>query len=216
MATLSPSLKQLAKEVAPGFPRKDTSDGWIGDSQHSTRTSDHNPDPRGIVHAIDIDIDGNNYTPEEILETALADPRCKYCIYQAKLYYPDGTIRDNSGHFQHIHISGKYGELYENDTSPWFKQETDMTPALAAKPGADRLDAFVIGKNKSVWWKRSEGATWSGWEDIGGQALSGVAAEWRGNSLVVAVKGTDGALWHNYSSDGITWAGWGSLGGEIA
>lgn len=217
MATLSPSLRVLANEVAPGFPRAGSSDGWIGDQSHANRKSDHNADYRGIVHAIDLDVDGLNYSPGEILLRVLDDPRCKYVIWQAKLFYPDGTIQDNSGHFGHIHISGKYGTVYEYDTSLWFPvKEKDMTPALASKPGADRLDAFLVGTDKAIWWNTSSGNSWTGWRTIGGQADSGVSAEWRGNSLVVAVKGTDGALWHNYSTDGINWAGWSSLGGKIA
>ncbi len=60
-ARLAPSLKQLRTEVDVAWPmRSKRSDGWIGDAAHLARTSDHNPDADGIVHALDITADGIN------------------------------------------------------------------------------------------------------------------------------------------------------------
>lgn len=65
MATwrLARSLTTLRNEVKQVWPKRDTSsDGTIGDADHSARTSKHNPGPDGIVEAADIDedIDGIN------------------------------------------------------------------------------------------------------------------------------------------------------------
>ena len=50
--------QQLRLQVDDSFPDRDrTSDGWIGDTRHSARISDHNPDEQGVVRAIDIDRD---------------------------------------------------------------------------------------------------------------------------------------------------------------
>jgi len=47
---------QLRDQVDTWFPdRRTASDGWVGDSRHSARKSDHNPDANGWVRAIDID-----------------------------------------------------------------------------------------------------------------------------------------------------------------
>jgi len=47
---------QLRDQVDTWFPdRRTASDGWVGDSRHSARKSDHNPDEFGYVRAIDID-----------------------------------------------------------------------------------------------------------------------------------------------------------------
>ena len=59
---MSPKLckagQQLRLQVDDCFPDRDrTSDGWIGDTRHQARPSDHNPDEQGIVRAIDIDRD---------------------------------------------------------------------------------------------------------------------------------------------------------------
>ncbi len=55
---LSKSAIQLREQIDDSFADRDrTSDGWIGDSRHSARKSDHNPDVQGWVRAIDVDRD---------------------------------------------------------------------------------------------------------------------------------------------------------------
>ena len=51
--------QQLREQFDDAYIDRDRrSDGWIGDLRHSSRPSDHNPDPKtGIVRAIDIDRD---------------------------------------------------------------------------------------------------------------------------------------------------------------
>lgn len=56
---LAPSLAVLRAEINARWPGRDkASDGWIGDTAHQSTRSDHNPNSRGSVNAIDIDEDG--------------------------------------------------------------------------------------------------------------------------------------------------------------
>jgi hypothetical protein len=55
---LSKAATQLREQFDDTFPDRDrTSDGWIGDTRHAARKSDHNPDEQGWVRAIDVDKD---------------------------------------------------------------------------------------------------------------------------------------------------------------
>ncbi len=51
-------LDQLLKELKEEFPNRDRgSDGALGNQEHQTRHSDHNPDENGVVRARDYDED---------------------------------------------------------------------------------------------------------------------------------------------------------------
>ena len=59
MAKLCKAGIQLREQVDDMYMDRDRkSDGWIGDTRHSARKSDHNPDKNGIVRALDLDADG--------------------------------------------------------------------------------------------------------------------------------------------------------------
>jgi hypothetical protein len=70
-----------------------TSDGWIGDSKHSARKSDHNPDEQGWVRAIDIDRDLSGkskpdimpYVADQLRVLAKTDRRISYLIFDGKI-----------------------------------------------------------------------------------------------------------------------------------
>jgi len=122
---LSPALVVLRSEINAAYPtRSKVSDGSIGDAAHSSRTSDHNPDPAGWVRAIDV-TEWDPGTPaiegDDVAE-ALAehlrrskDPRIKYVIWRGRMFSsyvsngrPAWTWRKYTGangHFHHAHVS---------------------------------------------------------------------------------------------------------------
>ena len=111
--------QQLRLQVDDSFPDRDrTSDGWIGDSRHSARPSDHNPDAEGIVRAIDIDRDLSGKAKPDLMPDladqirlcAKSDKRISYIIFNGRIasskkswaWRPyDGINKHN----HHCHIS---------------------------------------------------------------------------------------------------------------
>jgi len=111
--------QQLRLQIDDTYPDRDrTSDGWIGDVRHSARTSDHNPDSKGIVRAIDIDRDlAGKKKPDlmpdladQIRLCAKSDKRISYIIFNGKIASSrmGWRWRKYSGvnpHNHHCHIS---------------------------------------------------------------------------------------------------------------
>lgn len=134
MAKLVPCLVTLRDEfnkIAPN--RSKESDGWIGDAAHQNRTSDHNPDKNGNVHAIDVDKDLNaEFTMEDCVqyllkecrksgETGLDRGRFTYIIYNRRIWEADNNWRErpytgSNLHKEHAHFSSEYNDSYTNDT----------------------------------------------------------------------------------------------------
>ena len=115
---LSKAAVQLREQVDDCFPeRLRKSDGWIGDARHSTRKSDHNPDAKGWVRAIDIDARLSDdkglsaYLADQIRQYGKSVGRISYVIHQSRIASPllGWRWRKYSGnpHTHHIHISLK-------------------------------------------------------------------------------------------------------------
>jgi hypothetical protein len=87
----------------------------IGDQSHQTEASDHNPDSRGVVHAIDVMTYSNIARGNEIVEWCLADTTdLEYVIFNYKIWTRSGGWRRESyygsnPHTDHPHLSGKHG-----------------------------------------------------------------------------------------------------------
>jgi hypothetical protein len=87
--------QQLRLQVDDSYPDRDkSSDGWIGDTSHKARRSDHNPDAKGIVRAIDIDRDLSGkakpdlmpYLADQIRVCAKrGDKRISYIIFAGRI-----------------------------------------------------------------------------------------------------------------------------------
>jgi hypothetical protein len=129
---LSKAAIQLREQIDDAFPDRDrSSDGWLGDTRHAARKSDHNPDwkSNGMVRAIDIDADLNSHKSEafdladQLRVLAKADKRLAYIIFAGKITSKKSLwrwvkYRGINPHHQHIHVS--FSKKGDNDGS-FFK-----------------------------------------------------------------------------------------------
>jgi hypothetical protein len=87
--------QQLREQFDDSYPDRDrTSDGWIGDTRHAARPSDHNPDAEGIVRAIDIDRDLSGKAKPDLMPDLAdqirlcgksGDKRISYIIFNGRI-----------------------------------------------------------------------------------------------------------------------------------
>ncbi|MEV6306489.1 hypothetical protein AB0M02_44275 [Actinoplanes sp. NPDC051861] len=153
MATLVPCLVALRSEFNALFPGRDkASDGWIGDPAHQARDSDHNPDSRGLVHAIDVDRNlGSGADMQAFVDHLVArhrtgaDKRLFYIIYNRRIWSAsrDWTGRAYTGdnlHTEHAHFSASYTPARERDASSWRLEEV---PVALTDTDLQKIDAMI-------------------------------------------------------------------------
>lgn len=122
---LARSLVTLRAEINKAHPNRDKrSDGWVGDTSHSARKSDHNPDysQGGVVRAIDVDKDGIN--PGRLVSQAIKHPCTQYVIWNGYIWnrsdgFKKRVYNGTNKHTSHVHISIRHGDAYENSTRAW-------------------------------------------------------------------------------------------------
>ena len=118
---LSKAAKQLREQFDDTFPSRDrTSDGWIGDTRHQAKPSDHNPDANGWVRAIDVDRDVSGKSKPDLMPDiadqirllckSKREKRITYIIFDGRIASSKKrwAWRDYTGankHTQHCHIS---------------------------------------------------------------------------------------------------------------
>jgi hypothetical protein len=127
----APSITALQGDLDLQCPGRTKPDWIIGDADHSSRTSDHNPDPKGMVHAIDIRL-GGGLDAKAVLNATIGDERVWYVIHNGIIYsrtYGWQALRytGKNPHTTHVHVSIRYTAAAENDTSPWFPAEKKRT-----------------------------------------------------------------------------------------
>jgi hypothetical protein len=131
---IAKSLDILRSQFNTEFPLRDrSSDGWIGDAAHASRSSDHNPHIKdgnmGVVTALDITHDPKSGIDIGVITEHMRkqkDHRIKYVICNGRLFSgvtsPVWQWRKYTGsnpHRKHFHVSVRgTKELYDN-TAQW-------------------------------------------------------------------------------------------------
>ncbi len=120
---VSAAIQALGEAVEVEWPDRRPQDGTVASSGHAKwPTSDHGPDPDGIVRAIDVGIE------PELFEVLLLnrDPRIKYVIHGREMFssypaygFPPFTRRPytKGHHDHHTHVSAL--KIADNDSEPW-------------------------------------------------------------------------------------------------
>lgn len=130
---LAESLKQLRRQLDTNYPdRSKISDGAIGNAEHASRASDHNPwvkdkSGSGVVTAIDITHDtGKGIDCRKLLKSLLSsgDSRIKYIIFDRFIYsairnFVPKAYHGANAHRHHLHISVSADERYFDSTDKW-------------------------------------------------------------------------------------------------
>lgn len=146
MATLAPALAQLRAQIDAAFPtRSKASDGWIGNAAHAALggadASQHNPNPEGVVCAIDITEDLSvGLDCMRLMDEldASNDPRIFYLIHDRQIDNSDDSRTPYYGsnpHTLHMHISTWYKKpTVYNDARPWNLPILGGSPAAPPAP----------------------------------------------------------------------------------
>lgn len=142
---LARSLMQLRDQINGNFPgRSKVSDGWIGDTKHSARKSDHNPDKSGVVHALDITHDPAHGLDSEQVAQALLnsrDSRISYVISNGKIAsgaagekpWQWRPYKGKNPHNHHFHLS-VVGDSAADSADLWHVGPHAVAPVAARNP----------------------------------------------------------------------------------
>jgi hypothetical protein len=111
---------KLRTQINHAYPDRDkSSDGWIADARHlAAGTSDHIPDSKGWVRALDLDRDLSGkskpdlmpYLADQLRTLAKSDRRISYIIFAGKIASRRSLwrfikYRGVNPHEKHMHVS---------------------------------------------------------------------------------------------------------------
>lgn len=151
---LAPSLARLRTSINTRWPGRDkSSDGWIGDAAHQSRTSDHNPDKvTGVVRALDIDKDGVHIPT--VLAAMMLHPEIRYVIHNKRIMHVDRKMKPvaytgANDHTRHVHGSIEHTKAAEASKVDWAPISSTFVWPLLKKGSrglpVKQLQAYLNG-----------------------------------------------------------------------
>lgn len=156
---LAPSLARARTSINSRWPGRDkSSDGWIGDAAHQSRTSDHNPDPPSmVVRALDIDKDGVHVPT--VLAAFLLHPEVRYVIHGRRIFHVDARMKPvaytgSNPHTGHIHCSIEHTKAAEASKADWDPITANFVWSMLEKGSeglpVKQLQAYLNGHGYSL------------------------------------------------------------------
>lgn len=150
MAVLAPSLARLRTEINQRWPNRDRrTDGWIGDTSHRTSGmpenggSDHNPNRRGVVDALDIDVDGIDCPA--VVARLIKHPAVNYVIWNRIIWsrargFVGRRYTGKSPHTDHIHVSLLQSSSAESHGQGWGISSVTVVPVVHPTGGGGQAE----------------------------------------------------------------------------
>lgn len=155
---LAKALVRLKDQVNAAAPtRNKVSDGGIGNAEHASRASDHNPwikiNGMGVVSAYDTTHDPSGGVDGSALSESLTkDSRSKYIIFAGRIWKARTgkweTYRGPNSHHHHVHVSVK-PESVDND-SPWTIELGGGMPPAPVPPSRPVLKLGSKGQEVRI------------------------------------------------------------------
>lgn len=171
---LAPSLARLRAEINTRWPDRDkASDGWIGDTAHQATRSDHNPNERDSVNAIDVDKDGVDVA--EIIDAFQAHPAAHYWIYNREICDADtgwqrSAYAGPNPHTAHLHLSIRQTATAEQNTEHWGVDMSDVVKGIQA---AVKAAGFDPGPVDGAWGAKTQAALTAALKRVGARGPAG-------------------------------------------
>jgi putative peptidoglycan binding protein len=166
MAKLAKTLRILRDDNInikwPKRPRNN--DGWIGDEWHQQRNSDHNPNKRDTVDAIDADstqppAPATPIHVPTVIASMIMHPSTHYVIHNSRIMDADDRFMPHvytgtNPHKKHIHDSVRQSGLAENSTVVYKFIKKPMNWLLLKRNSkgnqVKELQAYLIGWGYAV------------------------------------------------------------------
>jgi hypothetical protein len=146
---LAPSLVCLRAEINKKWPGRDKkSDGSIGDKRHQGRTSDHNPNGRRSVNALDVDKDG--ISPATLVAAATKHSACNYVIFNRAIYsrmygFRAHRYTGSNPHTMHVHVSILQTNAAEQNKKNWLMTGSAPAPKPPPAPQPGGRPKYTMG-----------------------------------------------------------------------
>jgi hypothetical protein len=143
------------QQLDAAFPERGRPDGWIGDGEHRSRTSSHNPDdtpgsrpewdgdPDTVpdVRAVDVSDDlGPGVDSQNLVDHLVRLPRLatviRYIIHRGRIWHTRNAFRpgthDGDPHNEHVHVTFAFTEAADDDTTYDYRMQ-EVPVALTAE-----------------------------------------------------------------------------------